>query len=220
METCYAVGGIPLFEYTGYLRDAVNQFIQDQESSPYDEDGNFIDLFFPFDLPNSNLQGMTAMNLDLHGSNFSGSDLYWGCFRECNLENVNFSNCSLRGASLDGANLKKANFQNANLGFANMGVVGATIVDADLNDAIIENTVLAGCAYNSRTIFPKKFVPPPWMIKQNDNESYTELSERIKVPVYKYFESFSETQRQEIIFNGIPYDVDIQKRFADILSGD
>jgi len=217
VKFCYNVDGEILFEYTGDLCDALNQFLWDVECNPYDADGNYVEPHIAFELSNSNLGRMSAIcNMDLHGSNFSGSDLYWSCFRECNLESVNFSRCDLRGVSFNGANLKKANFENANLGFANMGF-GADLSDADLTDAIFKNTVLVGAIYNSQTIFPAGFEVPDWMVKQNDDESYNVFSDRMIFYVKEYWYSFTESQRQEIIWNGFPYDIAIQKRFAEII---
>ena len=218
-KICYSVYGEPLFEYSGSVRDALDQYMWDMESQAFDE-GCFSELHFAFDLSSSEepmyIGAFSASCVDLHDSNFSGSDLYWSCFRVCNLENVNFSNCDLRGVAFHQANLKRANFKSANLGFANMGG-GADLSGADLTGAIFDETVLVGAVYDSQTVFPVGFDVPKWMIRKNDGESEEDFRERVSPCVREYRNSFSKEEKQHIIENGFPYDLAIQQRFAALV---
>jgi uncharacterized protein YjbI with pentapeptide repeats len=161
---CYTTNGDIIFEYSGSLRHAIEYHFNLEQHCSYCEGYQH----YCFDLSantlkNERLEGLILCNSDLHGSNFSGTDLYWGCFRGANLENVNFSHCDLRGASFNDAILRNANFENADMGYSNMGL-GADLSGADLSGANLSNANLSGVQYDSKTIFPNDFVIPECMI--------------------------------------------------------
>lgn len=194
-RVCRTLDGEILFEYeyTGCysLRNALVRFFDENSSElEYSEqypEGYIRYIHYNLDLSSTTvysdecLEGLCLMLSDLHGSSFRGSDLYWGCLCDNNLENVDFCGCDLRGVSFARSNLRNALFDNADIGFANMGR-GADFSGADLTGTSFHNTTLLGAIYDSKTTFSKDFTIPTGMIFRYDHEdSDTFIARAMKI---------------------------------------
>jgi uncharacterized protein YjbI with pentapeptide repeats len=111
------------------------------------------------DFERGNLEGLNAPSIkSLRGKNFSGALMYWAFLADADLSDCNFDGADLRGANLRGALLHRCSFRKADLGRDNLN--GATDLQAaDLAGAILNRAKLDGALYDSRTIFPKGFLP-------------------------------------------------------------
>ncbi len=197
-RVCYTLEGRILFEYEytccSSLRDALVHFFDENSSELECSEGYLKSNIRPTSLdlssatihPDECLEGLCLMLVDLRRSSFRGTDLYWGCLCDNNLEGVDFRECDLRGVSFARSNLRNVLFDNANIGFANMGR-GADFSGADLTGVSFHNTTLLGATYDSQTIFSKDFTIPTEMIFRYDYEdSDTFFSRTMKIKeIYK-----------------------------------
>jgi hypothetical protein len=95
-------------------------------------------------LVGTNFSAANLRHADLSGALLGGSPLIDADLRDANLTETGLEHTDLQGANLAGANLSKARLQCANLTEANLS--GADFTDAE---------------YDSETIWPGEFRPPP-----------------------------------------------------------
>jgi uncharacterized protein YjbI with pentapeptide repeats len=132
-------------------------------------------------LNKAKLNEIDFANCDLKGSSFEGASLKKSILFRANLEGANFNAANLtechlistscKGASFVGTNMTKAYLTSANLigaNLSNANLSGSSLDMADLQDADFTGARLDGinfesATYDSRTKFPKGFVPPSSM---------------------------------------------------------
>ncbi len=116
------------------------------------------------DLRNTNLNSTYLRDTDFRDSNLNGVILSSADLRRTNfcLANLRYSDLSfadLRGGTLCFTDLRGADLTYANLRGANLS--GAYLSGPDLFGVVFPDAVLTGIKYDSSTIWPEGFTPPP-----------------------------------------------------------
>ncbi len=110
-------------------------------------------------IENSNLSSCHFENANLHGASLKNSDI-----SQSFLDNSDLSCAILENADLSYSSLINANLKNVNL--KGVDFTAADLIGADLTGANLENVVFNETYYNSKTTFPKGFVPDPNKMKK------------------------------------------------------
>ena len=126
--------------------------------------------FAEFDLEGQNLVGLQLAGADfaradLAGANLADADLSRANLARTDLSDANLTQASLRGSYLGPEQIRDApDRQGADLGGADL--TDADLTDADLShanlaDATLDRTRLINVFYDSQTVWPSGFSPPP-----------------------------------------------------------
>lgn len=142
------------------------RFVRDA-SSP---DPNRARPFSDLDLKGQHLVGLQIAGADFAYTDLAdafliASDLSRGDFTRCNLTNANLRRTNLRGAYfgvdrvINDANQPGANLTGADLTDADL--TGANLSHANLTGANLTTANMSGVFYDTATVWPKGFSPPP-----------------------------------------------------------
>ncbi|MBI5832832.1 MAG: pentapeptide repeat-containing protein [Armatimonadetes bacterium] len=115
---------------------------------PTDSAARLVQLQPGADLRGYQIVGAELLAARLRGADLRGSALCFSILPNADLRQADLSGANLTGASLTGARLTGANLSGSDLS-------GANLVYADL-----EGAILAGCRYDSSTVWPSGFTPP------------------------------------------------------------
>ena len=125
-------------------------------------------------LGGSDLRRATLVGADLSRANLSGADLSDADLSRADLNGVASFNVKFVGAKLYGASFRDAVLCGADLSGANL--VRVNLCGADLNEAIFHRTYLSEIAFDDRTRWPDKFVPPASKAAEAPTVPTSELS--------------------------------------------
>ncbi|WP_269178188.1 pentapeptide repeat-containing protein [Modestobacter sp. VKM Ac-2979] len=156
------------------LRNAQQQIVENvrfvRERSG-DSDG--IKPFMIMNLRGANLSGLhlgcsapsEPSCADLSNADLNGSVLQYTNLRNANLFGADMTNARLWSTDLEGANLINTDLRNAWLADARLqgaDLRGADLSGADLSTspALVDATTIDGVCYDSRTKWPRGFMPP------------------------------------------------------------
>jgi len=111
------------------------------------------------DLSGANLIEARLSRANLSNANLSNAKLRYVDLIEARLRDANLSNANLTSAALWGANLRGANLYGANLSGADFK--GANLKGANLYGAKLRDVYTSWMKYDSSTLWPRGFTPPP-----------------------------------------------------------
>ena len=104
------------------------------------------------------LEGVCCMDARFDGCSFRGADLYWAIAMGASFLGCDFTDADMRGADLKKTDFTEAHLVRTNFGRDNLG--GSTqLQGANLHAAILQSCRFEGAVYDSKTKFPKGFIP-------------------------------------------------------------
>jgi Pentapeptide repeats (8 copies) len=133
-----------------------------------DRDGQIVDLsgtcLLAANLIGLQLVGAQMSSADLRGASLTGADLHNAILIISTLSGADLSEAKLNSARISGCRCQKADFRHADLTNADLrdaDLAGADLAGANLEGAALEQAELTGIFYDTTTIWPRGFQPPP-----------------------------------------------------------
>jgi hypothetical protein len=133
-----------------------------------DRNGQIVDLASTCLLA-ANLMGLQLVGIrmpftDLRGASLTGADLHNAILIGATLGGADLSQAKLNSARISGCRCQKADFRDADLRDADLrgaDLAGADLLGANLEGALLADAKLTDIYYDTTTIWPRGFQPPP-----------------------------------------------------------